>query len=181
MTSCRWGVYFRTAVEPLLLRKRPICGLSYVSYRISTSHHKILTRIIEVLSCFVVTLQWRHNERDGVSNHQPHDCLFQRLFRRRSGFCAVNSPVTGEFPAQRASYAENVSIWRRLHGSRPILPIPPPPPPPPPPTHTHTHTHTPRAILLPASINASEVTLNDYTDQIIWNHKNRKHDHTKQS
>ena len=20
------------------------------------------------------TLQWRHNERDGVSNHQPHDC-----------------------------------------------------------------------------------------------------------
>ena len=24
--------------------------------------------------------------------------------------CAVNSPVTGEFPAQRASNAENVSI-----------------------------------------------------------------------
>ena len=22
------------------------------------------------------TLQWRHNEGDGVSNHQPHDCLF---------------------------------------------------------------------------------------------------------
>ena len=21
------------------------------------------------------SLQWRHNERDGVSNHQPHDCL----------------------------------------------------------------------------------------------------------
>ena len=21
-----------------------------------------------------LTLQWRHNERDGVSNHQPHDC-----------------------------------------------------------------------------------------------------------
>ena len=24
------------------------------------------------------TLQWRHNERDGVSNHQPHDCLLNR-------------------------------------------------------------------------------------------------------
>ena len=24
-----------------------------------------------------------HNERDGVSNHQPHDCLHDRLFRRR--------------------------------------------------------------------------------------------------
>ena len=27
--------------------------------------------------------------------------------------CAGNSPVTGEFPAQRASNAENVSIWWR--------------------------------------------------------------------
>ena len=26
------------------------------------------------------TLQWRHNERDGVSNHQPQDCLLNRLF-----------------------------------------------------------------------------------------------------
>ena len=29
--------------------------------------------------------------------------------------CAGNSPVTGEFPAQRASYAENASIWWRHH------------------------------------------------------------------
>ena len=29
-------------------------------------------------------LQWRHNGHDGVSNHQPHHCLFNRLFRRRS-------------------------------------------------------------------------------------------------
>ena len=43
------------------------------------------------------SLQWRHNGRDSVSNHQPHDCLLNRLFRRRSkkppklrvtGFCA---------------------------------------------------------------------------------------------
>ena len=25
------------------------------------------------------TLQWRHNERDGVSNDQPHDCSLNRL------------------------------------------------------------------------------------------------------
>ena len=67
-------------------------------------------------------LQWRHNERDGVSIHHPHDCLLNRLFRRRSnitsklrttGLCEGNSPVTGEFPAQRASDAENVCIWWR--------------------------------------------------------------------
>ena len=32
-----------------------------------------------------------------------------------SGLCEGNSPVTGEFPAQRASNAENVSIWWRHH------------------------------------------------------------------
>ena len=31
-----------------------------------------------------ITLQRRHNECDGVSNQQLHDCLFNRLFRCRS-------------------------------------------------------------------------------------------------
>ena len=72
-----------------------------------------------------ITLQWRHNEHDSVSNHQPHDCLLNRLFGRKSkktsklrvtGLCAGNSPGTGEFPAQRASNAENISLWWRHHG-----------------------------------------------------------------
>ena len=29
-------------------------------------------------------LQWRHNDHGGVSNHQHHGCLLNRLFRRRS-------------------------------------------------------------------------------------------------
>ena len=71
-----------------------------------------------VLSCdvkigkFSSPLRWRHNEHDGVSNHQPHDCLLNRLFRRRSKKTSKlraidlregNSPVTGEFPAERAN------------------------------------------------------------------------------
>ena len=53
-------------------------------------------------------LKWRHNWRNGVSNHQPHDCLLNCLFSRRSkktsklrvsGRCEGNSPVTNEFPA----------------------------------------------------------------------------------
>ena len=34
---------------------------------------------------------------------------------RVTGLCAVNSSMTGEFPAQRASNAENGSIWWRHH------------------------------------------------------------------
>ena len=64
-------------------------------------------------------LQGRRNERDGVPNHQRLDYLLFRLFRRRSkktsklrvtGLCEGNPPVTGEFPSQRASDAEKVSI-----------------------------------------------------------------------
>ena len=68
------------------------------------------------------TLQWRHGERDGVSNHRRLDGSLSCLFRRRSketlklrvtGLRDGNLPGTGEFPSQRASNAENVSIsWR---------------------------------------------------------------------
>ena len=75
----------------------------------------------------MTSLQWRHNERDSASNHQPRDCLLNRLFRRRSkktsklrvtGLCAGNSPGT-DFPAQMVSNAEKVSIWWRHHNNHP--------------------------------------------------------------
>ena len=85
----------------------------------------------------ISTLLWRHNGRSSISNHQPHNCLFNCLFRHRSkktsklrvtGLCVGNSPGTGEFPTQMASNAENVSIWWRHHAIN-QLPL----------THTHTH------------------------------------------
>ena len=47
--------------------------------------------------------QWRHNGRKSVSNHQPHNCVLNCLFRRRSKKITRN--------------AENVSIWWRHHDS----------------------------------------------------------------
>ena len=85
------------------------------------------------------TLHWRHNEREGVSNHRRCNCLLNRLFRYRSkktsklratglcegnpavtgGLCEGNPPVTGGFPSQRACNAENASIWWRYRTKRP--------------------------------------------------------------
>ena len=71
---------------------------------------------------YALSFQWRHNESDGVSSHQPHHCLLSRLFWRGSkktskllvtSLCAGNSQMTREFPAQMASNAKNVSIWWR--------------------------------------------------------------------
>ena len=76
--------------------------------------------VMPVTRCIVL----HHNEHDGVSNHKHHDCTLNRLFGRISkktsklrvtGLCAGNPPVTGEFPTQRTSNAENVSIWWRHH------------------------------------------------------------------
>ena len=73
-----------------------------------------------MISHLPVSLQWCYNECGGVSTHWRLDCLLNCLFRRTSkktsklqvtGLCAGNSLVTGEFPAQRASNMENVSIW----------------------------------------------------------------------
>ena len=75
-------------------------------------------------------LRWRHNGRNSVSNHQPYDCLLNRLFSGRSnktsklrvtGLCAGNSPGTGEFPSQMVSNAENASIWWRHHISENVV------------------------------------------------------------
>ena len=66
----------------------------------------------------VSTLQWRHNDHGGVSNHQPHGCLLNRLFRRGSKK-ASKLRVTGLCDRwilrTKTSYAENVSIWWRHH------------------------------------------------------------------
>ena len=88
-------------------------------YRIS---HISITNRLRFSGESLNTLQWRHNERDGVSKHQPHDCLFNRLFRRRSqktsklrvtGLCVGNSPVTLNSQHKGPVSRKNVSILRR--------------------------------------------------------------------
>ena len=74
-----------------------------------------------------LTSHWRHNNHDCVSNHQPHGCLLNRLFRRRSkktsklrvtGLCVgnspgpVNSPHKG--PVTRKCFHLMTSSWKML-------------------------------------------------------------------
>ena len=52
----------------------------------------------------ITSLQWRHNERDGVSNHQSHGCLFNRLFKAQ---------IKGSIKAPRYW-----SLWGEFTGDR---------------------------------------------------------------
>ena len=121
--------------NPFYRRIRPCCiprshgnlcwqAQCYLRHILEVHHHKQGASTSCCTVARINTLQWRHSGRDGVSNHQPHDCLHNRLFRRRSkktsklrvtGLCEGNSPG---FPAQRASNAENVSIWWHHHELR---------------------------------------------------------------
>ena len=99
-----------------------ICARGGVMGSVNLCYSSLRHRHWDII--YTVTLQWRHNELDSVSYHKPRDCLLKRLFRRRSkktsklrvtGLCEGNSPGTGEFPAHRASNAENNSISWRHH------------------------------------------------------------------
>ena len=107
-----------------------VAWMSFFEADLIAGYHLILTlhfsfhNAVGRLTVCHASLVWRHNGRDGVSNHQPHDYLLNRSFRRGSkktwklrvtGLCVGNSPVTGEFPVQIASNAENVSIWWHHH------------------------------------------------------------------
>ena len=68
----------------------------------------------------LMSLQWRHNECDGVSNHWRLEYLLYHLFRCRSkrasklcaiGLCEGNPPVTSGFSSQRAHVMTSPSWW----------------------------------------------------------------------
>ena len=77
------------------------------------------------------TLHWRHNGHDSVSNHQPHDCLLNRLFRRKSkkisklrvtGICGrpVNCPH--KWPVTRKMFPFDAVIMISPNSHDPVYP-----------------------------------------------------------
>ena len=103
-------IFFRWCVPEMF-----VTSYSVTYYNIWYFHESqwVMWMVIYVHS----PLHWRQNDHHGVSNHQPHGCLLNRLFRLRSKKTSkLRVTGAGEFPAQRASYAKNVSIWWRHPG-----------------------------------------------------------------
>ena len=133
----------RAAIDDISLSRyfgKPVCRLIYLSIVANDPWLGSMAwfpATFTMLATYrsLLTLRWRHNGHDGVSNHQPHHWLLNRLFGYRSkktpklrviGRFVGNSPGTGEFPAQLVSNAENISIWWRHHGlasHKPSLPM----------------------------------------------------------
>ena len=112
---CKSGICL--CLDPVLVTVTPWTSNQWAKHpkNCTLQEMKILSELQALSS------KWRHNERYGVSNLH---CLLNRLFRRRSkkaskllvtGLCEGNPPVTGGSPSQRASNAENISIWWHNH------------------------------------------------------------------
>ena len=71
------------------------------------------------------SVQWHHNEQDGVSNHQPHGCLLNRFSgadQRTHQSSASLAFVRGIhrdrwIPRTKGQLRGNVSIWWHHHGT----------------------------------------------------------------
>ena len=76
------------------------------AYGNEPGHHHYNDVIMGVMASQITSLTINRWYR-----HRPKETSQLRV----TGLCAGNSPVTGEFPVQMASYAENVSVWWRRH------------------------------------------------------------------
>ena len=80
----------------------------------------------QLIALNLVSLQWRHNGCDRVSNHQPQHCLLNGLFRRRSkkasklratGLCGgihlslVNSPHKWPVTRKMFPFDDVIMLW----------------------------------------------------------------------
>ena len=91
------GIFVSSSFRQLLLKLSS--GLILLrTFRIETTYdknvisdrnlghwHAMGKRLYTIVNIeLIASLQWRHNEHDGVLNHQPHVGLLNRLCRRRS-------------------------------------------------------------------------------------------------
>ena len=77
-----FSVHLLPNVRPFDISNKKICFKNWNEISATLPRDQWVAHISSFI--FTITLQWRHNEYDGVSIHQPHDCLFNRLFKRRS-------------------------------------------------------------------------------------------------
>ena len=75
---------FGQSLKVTLLKILVFCSLGTSNSRFRFLRWHIFMCILQWTVKQWLSLQWRHNGHDSVSNHQPHDCLLNRLFRRRS-------------------------------------------------------------------------------------------------
>ena len=114
-------------MTPYCLTRAQWVDVAFIQWRHSRDIYRIIISDINRKINFTF-IQWYHYGdviMSAIASKTQVSRLFTQPFiqtqiKERSklcvtGLCVGNSPGTGEFPAQMASNAENVSIWWRHH------------------------------------------------------------------
>ena len=93
------------AVGPLFTKRNlTFCHQISRSWQAVKLWGKSSWNLVGALVALPSILQWRHDEGSGVSNHQPHDCLLNRLFNgqiKENIKAPSHWPLWGEFTYDR--------------------------------------------------------------------------------
>ena len=122
------GIRWHHANDVLCRLDMELIGTSILFHMYSVSHKMHIHIICCDLCCWCHIFHYNDVIMSAlVSQITSITIVYSTVYSRRiskkisklrvTGLCAGNSPVTGEFPAQRDSNAENVSVWLRHHGS----------------------------------------------------------------
>ena len=106
-------VYQSTMVKVFIVIKNLILSVFYAVMKLNPKTHPILhydNVIMGATASLITSLTIVYSTVYSDADQRKHHKL------RVTGICVGNSPGIGEFPAQMASNAENVSIWWRHHG-----------------------------------------------------------------
>ena len=103
ISYCCSFVIYKKYITNVLLSHGNINSLWIMIYFIHAMHYKnvIMNAMTSQITSLTIVYSTVYSRRRSKK--------ISKL--RVTGICAGNSPVTGEFPAQRASNAGNVSIW----------------------------------------------------------------------
>ena len=123
--TLKWGILWEHCAEEYYWFRSGV-DIQHAQFRHHVIQHRNPLSKMKPVSLSVMPLQWRYDGRESVSNHQPHDCLLNGLFRRRSkktwklratGLCAgihrgpVNSPH--KWPVKRKMFPFDDVIMQR--------------------------------------------------------------------
>ena len=98
-----WSLFFRDTNYSIIFAAKYMTTQFFNSHILVIFHHNCPSSLL-----------WRHNGRDGVSNHQPHYCLCHRLFRRLYKKKTSKLPVTGPC-IKRHQSSPSLALVREIH------------------------------------------------------------------
>ena len=85
-----------------------LCGRPFINHLTTNVYYHYSDVIMSAMTSQITGVSIVFSNVCSCTDHRKHQSSV-------TGLCEGNSPVTGDFPSQRATNAENVSIWRRHH------------------------------------------------------------------